>query len=277
MKIGCHVSIRHGYLAAAKFAKSIGARSFQFFPKNPRSLQIKAFDAKDAQHCADFCQQEGLVSIAHAPYPVNLSEEDEELRKVVQRSLINDLEIVEACGAIGLVVHFGKYKGKDPLKGYQLMIEMLGEVLIDWTGNALLLIENNAGQGVRMGITMEELVQVRNLSDQKEKIGFCLDTCHAFASDLWNGQNWHDFVEKGKVLDYFSHLKAIHLNDSAYEHGSFRDRHANIGKGYIGEAAFQTLLHSEILQGLPMILETPQAQDYSHAEEIQYVLNLNKM
>jgi len=276
MKIGCHVSIRHGYLAAAKFAKKIGARSFQFFPKNPRSLQIKAFDAKDAQNCADFCQQEGLVSIAHAPYPVNLSEEDKELRKTVRHSLLNDLEIVEACGAVGLVVHFGKYKGKDPLEGYKLMIEMLNEVLLNWMGQALLLIENNAGQGVRMGITLEELVQVRNLSDRREKIGFCLDTCHAFASDLWNGQNWHEFVEKGMALDYFSHLKAIHLNDSAYDHGSFRDRHVNIGKGYIGEARFQTLLHSEILNGLPLILETPQVQGYSHENEIEFVMNLTR-
>lgn len=273
MKIGCHVSIRHGYLAAAKFANTMGAKSFQFFPKNPRSLQIKAFDAKDAENCAVFCQQEGLVSIAHAPYPVNLSEVDKEVRKIVRQSLKNDLEIVEACGALGLVVHFGRYKGKDPLEGYKLMIEMLNEVLLEWKGHAFLLIENNAGQGVRMGTTLEELVQVRNLSDRKEKIGFCLDTCHAFASGLWNGQNWHELVEDGKKLDYFAHLKAIHLNDSAYDHGSFRDRHANIGKGYIGEAAFRGLFRSDILNGLPLILETPETQEYSHANEIEYVLN----
>ena len=276
MKVGCHVSIRSGYLAAAQYAKKMGARCFQFFPKNPRSLKIKVFDEKDTQDCAVYCKKEELVSIAHAPYPVNLSEVDKELRKAVCLSLVNDLEIVESCGGIGLVVHFGKYRDKDPLEGYKLMIEMLNEVLLNWRGQAFLLIENNAGQGVRMGTTLEELVQVRNLTDRKEKIGFCLDTCHAFASDLWNGTNWGKVVERGKELDFFTHLKAVHLNDSAYDHGSFRDRHANIGKGFIGEVAMRTFLHSEKLKGLPFILETPQSQDYTHANEIKYVLSLNE-
>lgn len=271
MRIGCHVSIRHGYFTAAKFAKSIGAKSFQFFPKNPRSLQVKNFDEKDAHRCANYCQEEDLVGIAHAPYPVNLSQEDIALRKITRQSLINDLDIVEACGAAGLVVHFGKYKGKDPLEGYKLMIDMLNGVLQDWKGKALLLIENNAGQGGRMGITLEELVQVRELSDYSERIGFCLDTCHAFASELWSGDDWDELVEKGTALGYFSHLKAIHLNDSVYGFGSYRDRHANIGRGFIGEAAFRGLLRSGALQGLPVILETPENAEYNHATEIAYV------
>ncbi|RKD26751.1 endonuclease IV [Ammoniphilus oxalaticus] len=266
MKIGCHVSIRKGYAGAAQYAKKIGATSFQYFPKNPRSLKVKSFDTKDAAACARFCLAEGLVSIAHAPYLINLSEHDPHLRETMRASLLNDLEITETCGSIGLVVHFGKYKGSDLLEGYKLMIELLNQVLADWTGEALLLIENNAGH---MGATFEELIQVRNLVEHSEKIGFCLDTCHAFASGLWNGVNWDSLTRTGS--DYFTHLKAIHLNDSVYPFRSHRDRHANIGQGYIGIEAFRELTRSKVAQALPLILETPQSADYTHQIEIEQI------
>lgn len=34
-------------------------------------------------------------------------------------SLRNDLEIAEACGSVGIVVHFGHFAGMEPLQGYQ--------------------------------------------------------------------------------------------------------------------------------------------------------------
>ncbi|MBP1933607.1 deoxyribonuclease IV [Ammoniphilus resinae] len=271
MKLGSHISTRNGYSGAVQQAIRMGAQAFQYFPKNPRSLQLKKFDEKDAAHCAALSRQHGIISIAHTAYLINLSVEEQEMRQTIRTSLKNDLEITEACGSLGLVVHFGKYKGKDPLLGYKLMIEMLNEVLDDWMGQALILIENNAGQGVKMGTTLEELVQIRQLTDVKEKIGFCLDTCHAFASGLWDGTNWRDVAEKGRELGYFEHLKAIHLNDSAYKTSSFRDRHANIGKGYIGEEPFKELLGSEEIAGLPAVLETPESTGYRHQDEMKYI------
>jgi deoxyribonuclease-4 len=275
MKFGSHVSIRNGYLGAAQEAVKLGGEAFQYFPKNPRSLSVKSYDQEDARACKKYCLEKEIKSIAHTPYPTNLSVEDREHRKVTIESLLNDLEIANACGSVGVVVHFGKYKGKDPLSGYKYMIEVLNEVLSQWEHGTLLLIENNAGQGVKMGTTLEELVQVRQLTDYPEKIGFCLDTCHAFASGLWTGFNWSIIEEKGKELNYFSHLKAIHLNDSVYPSGSFRDRHANIGRGMIGEKAFREMVQSDVFKGLPVILETPSSSAYSHKEEIAYLGSLS--
>ncbi|MCA0758517.1 deoxyribonuclease IV [Paenibacillus sp. N4] len=274
MLLGSHVSIRNGYLSAAKEAVSLGAKSFQYFPKNPRSLSVKSFDRRNAENCSRYCKEHGLVSVAHTPYPTNLSVEDPVMREVTLRSLLNDLDITEACGSVGLVVHFGKYNGSDPLQGYRLMIDMLNQVLMDWDGNAKLLIENMAGQGGKMGITLEELVQIRRLTQVPEKIGYCFDTCHAFASGLWTGDNWSAIMEKGTELGYFDNLKAIHLNDSVYPGRSFKDRHANVGKGYIGERSIKELLNASGLTELPFILETPYSADYSHREELRYVHSL---
>ncbi|AQT86444.1 endonuclease IV [Paenibacillus larvae subsp. pulvifaciens] len=274
LHIGSHVSIRKGYLQAAKTAVAIGGTSFQYFPKNPRSLVLKTkVDWKDAGQCAEFCQASSVQSIGHAPYPLNPAapEQDQDL---MVSALLNALEIVEACGSIGLVVHFGKFSGKDPLQGYKNIIQCTNRTLKNWHGQAKILLENQAGEGVRMGLMLEELIQIRSLSDFPDKIGFCLDTCHAFACGLWNGMNWAELEQKGRELHFFEHLKAVHLNDSVYPSGGYRDRHANIGKGYIGLKAFKELLRSDELQQIPVVLETPAGPDGTHRSEIALVQSL---
>ncbi|RFU64760.1 deoxyribonuclease IV [Peribacillus glennii] len=269
MKFGSHVSIREGYLGAAKRAASMNAAAYQFFPKNPRSLTVKEFDKIDAEHCKEFCKEHNMISIAHTPYPTSLTPSAGKKEAVIS-SLIKDLEISEACGATGVVVHFGsQISESDPLASYRLMIEMLNSVLEHWDGMCKILLENNAGKPGTIGTTLEELVQVRNLCVEPEKIGFCLDTCHAFASGLWNGDNWDEVVDKGVGLNYFEHLYAIHFNNCKYQTGLGIDRHANIFKGgYINEEQFSSLLNSEVLINIPFILETPSKEGITHKEEI---------
>lgn len=274
MFVGCHVSIRNGYAGAAKAAMAIGANCFQYFPKNPRSMGVKTFDAKDAASCRRFAKEHGMLSIGHTSYPSNLAVEEEELYERTVEHLRNDLEIAEACGSLGVVVHFGHSKGGDPLEGYKRMIRLLDELLCDWRGEAKILLENNAGQGTRMGTTIEELVQVRSLLAAPDRVGFCLDTCHAFASGLWRGHDWDEVCAHMRNAGYFSSLVAVHLNDSVYPSGSFRDRHAPIGKGEIGLEAFAAFLQTPELADIPFILETPAPADGGHQEEISLVRRL---
>ncbi|WP_332697433.1 deoxyribonuclease IV [Halalkalibacter lacteus] len=271
MYFGSHVSIRNGYHQAAKTAYNLGATAFQFFPKNPRSLTVKDFDKEDASSCASFCSVHSILSIFHTPYPTKLIPDNREIETQIIRSLVNDLEIAEACGSVGVVVHFGTTKKLDSIAGYTKMIDMLNNVLSQWDGNAQLLIENNAGTGSDMGITLEEMVHVRKLTDYPEKIGFCLDTCHAYASGIWNGENWSELELKGIELDYFPHLKAIHFNNSKYPSGSRKDRHANLLSGQITEDQLKQLLNSNILSTIPFVLETPKNEGISHQEEIEWL------
>ncbi|CAM4206722.1 deoxyribonuclease IV [Paenibacillus tarimensis] len=275
VRIGSHVSIKRGFKGAAEEARGLGGLAYQYFPKNPRSLGVKELDRREAERCASYCRENGIASIAHSPYPVNLAfapGSDHAQRTAV--SLLNDLEIAEACGSLGTVVHFGIYKGPDILEGYRHIIASLDRVLKEWTGAAKLLIENQAGDHAPMGTTFDELVQIRSLSRYPEKIGFCLDTCHLFASGVWNETNGECWMEKARELEYFDHLAAIHLNDSRYESGSRRDRHAAIGQGRIGEPNLRWLLAQPEIRSVPLILETPEPEGYTHRKQLLKVSDL---
>ncbi|WP_408007411.1 deoxyribonuclease IV [Pseudalkalibacillus sp. A8] len=270
MKFGCHVSIREGYTGAAKQALKIGGQAYQYFPKNPRSLSIKDFNREDAKRCKDFCREHDLISVAHTPYPTSLTPPAEKKELIIE-SILNDLEIADACGSVGVVVHFGsRISQSDPLASYQLMIEMLNNILEQWEGDCKILLENNAGKPGAMGTTLEELAQVKNLAKYSEKIGFCFDTCHAFSCGLWSGENNDELWEKGSELGYIQHIEVIHLNNSKYPLSSGKDRHANIFKGgHIEEKYIKQLIKTSHLSDVPFILETPSDYGISHEEEIK--------
>src|SRR5690625_1015372 len=125
MVIGCHLSIRNGYYNTAQQTKELGADCFQYFTKNPRILSIKRWSSYDTHQCAQFCQREGIISLAHAPYLTNLAEHSPNRQHDIIQSAINDLHIAEACGSIGVVIHFGTSKQDDKLAGYRTIIDTL--------------------------------------------------------------------------------------------------------------------------------------------------------
>lgn len=254
----------------------IGARAFQYFPKNPRSLHIKTPDLRDARACAAYCEEHDLASIAHTPYPTNMAigiSRGEDHYRLTVESLLNDLIIAEACGSLGIVVHFGHLKGEHVLKGYQNIIQCMNDVLSNWNGQAKLLIENQAGDHGDMGMTLEELVKVRELADQPGKIGFCLDTCHLFAAGQWDIHHTDLLIDKGTALGYWDDLVAVHLNDSKYGSGSRKDRHARVGQGMIGINALKALALSPELNGKVFVLESEKGEDGTHREDISEVLS----
>ncbi|KZS48293.1 endonuclease IV [Paenibacillus glucanolyticus] len=276
IRIGSHVSTRGGFLAAAQRAAGIGSLAYQYFPKNPRSLHLKTPDIRNAAACARFCQEQGIVSIAHTPYPTNMAvglTRGEEFYGLTVESLKNDLIIAEACGSLGIVVHFGHHKSQDVLEGYQNIIRCLNDVLSSWKGKAKLLIENQAGDHGSMGMTLEESVKVRQLADYPEKIGFCLDTCHLFAAGGWDISNTGELLARGKSLGYWDSLVAVHLNDSKYGAGSRKDRHARVGQGMIGTEALKHLALAQELTGKAFVLESEKGADGTHREDIAKVLS----
>lgn len=270
IRLGLHVSTRGGYRGAAARAASAGLGAFQYFPKNPRSVRIKAFDRQDAADCAARSRDRGIVSIAHGPYPINPAAGGEDARHMAA-STLNDLAIAEACGSVGVVVHFGIYKGSDALQGYRNVIDWLNRVTQSWEGQAKVLLENQAGDHGPFGMTPEECVQIRSLCERPERIAFCLDTCHLFVSGEWPPGDWPAFARRARTLGYWDALAAVHVNDAVYAAGSRRDRHVAIGEGRVGEAAFRELLATPELRAAPLVLETPAGADGTHGKQLALI------
>lgn len=270
MKLGCHISISKGFAHAVESAHRLGCESFQFFTKNPRAFKGKAADPVEAEKGRALMAQYGLVAVAHAPYITNLSTPDPELQQTSIASLKLDLENAEAYGAVGCVCHMGKHVEQGEEYGMTRMVETLDLLLEAYTGSCLLLLENTAGQGSELGTSMEQCVEVRSRVKQPERIGFCFDTCHGFAAGAYRPEDWEAFVAHARSIGYWEHLKAIHLNDSKFDHGSRKDRHANLGKGFIGEEGIARILRSDALQGLPVCLETPVETEEDYRPELEY-------
>lgn len=72
----------------------------------------------------------------------------------------------------------------------------------------------------------------------------------------------------------FKYLRGIHLNDSLTDLGSNKDRHANIGKGYMGLEPFRLIMNDDRLNDIPLILETPVEKDDEYEKEIKLLYEL---
>lgn len=272
VKLGCHISIGKGLQRAAADALALGAESFQIFTKNPRAMRGKG--PQDGPAGAAFCREHGLVVVAHAPYITNLSTPDPELHRLTIESLTRDLEIAESCAAVGLVVHCGKHVGQGPDEGTRRMVETLNELLERYAGPVPILLENTAGQGSELGTDLEELLAIRARVATPGRIGFCFDTCHSFVAGQFTPDSWPAYVERMRSTGYRDHLVAVHLNDAKEPHGSRRDRHAKLGEGHLGEDGIRIILRSDVLNGLPVILETPVEQQEEYGPEMVYARSL---
>ena len=116
---------------------------------------------------------------------------------------------------------------------------------------ATVLLETMSGKGSEIGRNFDELRQIIDRVERKDKMGVCLDTCH-----VWDGG--YDIVNNlDGVFTEFDRLKAIHLNDSMNGLGSHKDRHAKIGEGEIGLGALVRVIRHPATKGIPFILETP--------------------
>jgi deoxyribonuclease-4 len=159
-------------------------------------------------------------------------------------------------------MHPGNCKGQPMEQGMMNVVEGLGEAAGGLTGNVTILLENTVGAGGQIGSRFEELEVIRQFAQERVPfpIGFCLDTCHCFASGHYNvatAEGLHATVRQIEAVLGLQRVPVIHTNDSKGDCGSRLDRHANIGDGKIGKEGFRRVLTHPKLGSKAFILETP--------------------
>ena len=270
MFIGNHLSASKGFAAMGRAAVALDANTFAFFTRNPRGGKAKEIVPSDVEKLLAIEKEHQFGKlVAHAPYTMNLCAAKEDIREFSKEMIADDLRWMEYLPENYYNFHPGSHVGQGAEQGITLIADALNEVLSEAQSTTVLL-ETMAGKGTEVGRSFEELREIIDRVQYREKLGVCFDTCH-----VWDAG--YDIVgHPDEVLEEFDRviglerLCAVHFNDSMNECGSHKDRHAKIGEGCIGAEAMRRIATHPLLAGKPFILETPN-DDEGYRREIALV------
>jgi deoxyribonuclease-4 len=260
-KVGAHVSAAISLEFAFDKAQKIGAECFQFFVSPPQQWAFTSHDAKEIDKFKLKALETQIgPNFIHGTYLVNLGTDNPvHLRKSTDW-LIYGMKMAEKLGIQGLIFHTGSHKGKGLEGVMDQIVSAIKEVMSHIESDTQLILETSAGGGGSIGRNFAELGQILKLvQDDRAKV--CIDTAHTFAA----GYDWRSDIEA--ILEEFDrevgldNLVAFHANDSKVDFESYKDRHANIGEGFMGQIAFAQLLNHPKLADKPFLLEVPGFSD----------------
>ena len=257
LTIGCHLSASEGFLAMGKTALSIGANTFQFFTRNPRGSKAKAIDPDDAAAFLALAQANGFGRlVAHAPYTINPCSKTERTREFARMTLADDLKRMEYLPGNYYNFHPGSHTEQGMEVGISQIAETLNAILKP-EQHTTVLLETMSGKGSEVGGRFEELREILDRVALNTQMGVCMDTCHISDAGYDIAGDIDGVLTEFDRVIGLERLKAVHINDSMNPLGAHMDRHARIGEGYLGEAAFGRIINHPALRDLPFILETP--------------------
>lgn len=256
IKLGSHVSFKKpDYLyGAIRDSIANGANCAMIYLGPPQSVfraNIESYKIKEYKR--DF---ESIIApediIVHAPYITNAA--SEEKFGFANDFLISEIKRMNYIGAKYLVLHPGAYTKFTKESALEQLIKSMNYILKN-TENVEIILETMSGKGTEIGITYEDLIYVLDHVKSSRK-GICLDTCHVWDAG-YNVNDYDNFIKKLQDVGVLKYLKVIHLNDSKNPLGSKKDRHENIGIGYIGTENLKRIVHDPLFDNIPIILETP--------------------
>jgi deoxyribonuclease IV len=256
-------------------AQATGAEVVQFFLGDPQGWDPPTFPGGDLAALREALAAAGLAVYIHAPYGINVASANNRIRIPSRKLLAQQLTAAAAIGAKGLIVHGGHVTGgvADDV-GYDNWRKAMERI----DRPIPLLIENTAGGGHAMARGLDAIARLwdaigglggaRDGGGQQDgggehdgggaqdegdaqaagEIGFCLDTCHAFAG----GDDLAGIVDRVKAIT--GRVDLVHCNNSRDEFGSGRDRHATIETGQIDPAQLLDVVQAA---GAPVISESP--------------------
>ncbi len=262
MLLGVHCSVAGGLENAFTQAAELNINTFQIFTRNQRQWKAKPITADEQKKFKAALRASNVkTAFSHCSYLINLAAGDNDM---LIKSITALIEEVERCTALGLsycVLHPGSAGGQTMDDAIFRIAEALKIVLLKTpSSKVMILLEITAGQGSSVGGKFENLKEIYNHVKSK-RIGYCFDTCHAFASgyDIRTEKGMAVTMKEFDDILGIKNLKVFHLNDSKGDLDSHLDRHENIGKGKLGLAPFRYIMQN--FPDIPKVLETPKEDD----------------
>jgi deoxyribonuclease IV len=259
--LGLHLRLEGSLLNVVATAQAYNLRSFQFFliPQGaskhiePTHQEVEAFVRARRTLFGPL--------YVHSSYWVNPATSSKEIFLISRSLLKRELALAHALEIDFLVLHAGSAKGyhstDDDPSGKQRALITLAKMLnnlMKYAANVTILLENSAHGKKTIGSDFEDFIFLKNYLNFPEKIGFCLDTAHAFSYG-YELEPIDDFVRLVDRTMGFDALRLIHFNDTHDVCGSMIDRHAFPGQGNIGTKTLKMLLHHPLFASVPKIIE----------------------
>jgi len=258
------MSIAGGIYKALERGTLAGCRTIQVFLKNSNQWKAKTLTEQDRllfQKTQESC---GIYPVvAHDSYLINLASPDPDLYKKSLNAFVEEMKRANFLGIPYLVLHPGAHRGAGIQEGIARVGKALRRALDLVEPPVTVLLENTAGQGSSLGCRFEQLAAILDQIPNPDRLGICLDTCHAFAAgyDIRTEDGYGETMGELDRLIGVEKILAFHVNDSKKDLGSRVDRHFHLGKGFIGLDAFRFLVNDNRFVGVPKILETPKGTE----------------
>lgn len=270
IRIGYHMSVAGGLDQAFDRGREIGCTAMQIFLSNPRGWEVKKpTKAEASEFSKKYKSYDILPVMAHMPYLPNLASPNLDVYKKSIKALKANVEIANELSVDYVVIHLGSHLGEGKSRGAENLINAvnaIGKI----PKSVRILLENSVNHKNAVGAELGDLMTLYDgIINNSESIGFCIDTCHIFASG-------YD-IRKVETLDLigkeigFEKIYALHINDSKYPLGSNRDRHENIGYGHIGIDGFRKFFSYGSISRKPLILETPYRSNLTGPDELEII------
>ena len=261
IKIGSHVGMagKEMFLGSVKEAESYGANVLMLYTGAPQNTIRKEIEALNIEAGWAYAEKAGIEEIVvHAPYIINLANTVKpETFELAVTFLEKEIKRTAAMRSRILVLHPGSHVGAGVEAGIAQVIKGLNLVLDDNEDDVFIALETMAGKGSELGVTFEELKMIYDGVHKKDRLRICFDTCHVSDAGYPLVEDYEGVIRQFDQVIGMELIAAIHINDSLNPCGAHKDRHANIGKGYIGKDVLKKIVHDGRFAQIPKILETP--------------------
>ena len=266
LKIGSHVNLsgNEAFLGSVKEALSYEANTFMVYTGAPQNTIRKPIDKLRIPEAQQLIQESGLNIndlVVHAPYIMNIANPDDSKYQFAVDFLTEEIKRTEALGINQIVLHPGAHVGQGVSYGIKRIIKGLNEVLCNTKGSKVrIALETMAGKGTEIGRNFPELAEIIMGITDNERITVCFDTCHTHDAGYNIVSDFDGVMNEFDKIIGKSRISVFHINDSKNPQGAQKDRHANIGFGYIGFDVLNYIVHHPDFPEIPRILETPYAK-----------------
>ncbi|MFU8786330.1 MAG: deoxyribonuclease IV [Candidatus Izemoplasmataceae bacterium] len=263
LKIGSHVSMNGDtmLLGSVEEALSYGANTFMVYTGAPQNTRRKPVESLNIEAALKLMEANNIAPsdvVVHAPYVMNLANPDPEKQAFAVDFLVSEIQRTHAMGAKQIVLHPGAHVNQGVETGIINIIDGLNKT-IERTKDldVLIALETMAGKGTECGRNFEELKMIIDGVKHNERLSVCFDTCHTHDAGYDVKNNFNLVIEEFDRIIGKDRISVFHINDSKNPMGASKDRHENLGLGYLGFETLNTIVHHPDFRDIPKILETP--------------------